>query len=76
VYPNPTINKTLSIETFEDYKNTYVTIYDYYGGLVKRFFVSDFNVRQTFDLSSISEGSYILKLDNPNLTITRRIIVQ
>jgi hypothetical protein len=76
VYPNPTINKTLSIETFEDYKNTYVTIYDYYGRLVKRFFVSDFNVRQTFDLSSISEGSYILKLDNPNLTITRRIIVQ
>jgi hypothetical protein len=76
VYPNPTINKTLSIETFEDYKNTYVTIYDYYGRLVKRFFVSDFNVRQTFDLSNINEGSYILKLDNPNLTITRRIIVQ
>jgi hypothetical protein len=76
VYPNPTINKTLSIETFEDYKNTYVTIYDYYGRLVKRFFVADFNARQTFDLSSISEGSYILKLDNPNLTTTRRIIIQ
>jgi hypothetical protein len=76
VYPNPTINKMLSIETFEDYKNTYVTIYDYYGRLVKRFFVSDFNAKQTFDLSSISEGSYILKLDNPNLTVTRRIIVQ
>lgn len=76
IYPNPTINKTLSIETLEDYKNTFVTIYDYNGRLVKRFFVADFNTRQTFDLSNISEGSYILKLDNPNLTVTRRVIIQ
>lgn len=76
VYPNPTVNKTLSIETLEDYKNTYITMYDYNGRLVKRFFVPDFNTRQTFDLTTIAAGSYILKLDNPNLTFTRRIIVQ
>lgn len=76
VYPNPTINKTLSIETLENYKNTYISLYDYYGRLVKRFFVANFDTKQVFDLSNVTNGQYILKIDNPNLTATRRIIVQ
>lgn len=76
VYPNPTINKTLAIETLENYKNTFVAIYDYHGRLVKRFFVPNFDTKQTFDLSNVTDGQYILKIDNPNLTVTRRIIVQ
>ncbi len=75
-YPNPTVNQVLIIETLENYKNTTVTFYDFYGRLVRRYFVSDFDSKQTFDLSGLTAGQYILKLNNSNLTVTQRVVVR
>ena len=75
VYPNPTINGKIWIETADDYNNTVINVYSAAGRIVQSTLFSVFNQRQEFDLSMLPPGNYFIEVNAPGFRATKKILV-
>jgi hypothetical protein len=73
--PNPTTGRvTISAEAAEGTVST--TVIDLLGNVVKTFSnESNGNFTQTYDLSSLSSGIYIVKIENGGTVITKKLSI-
>lgn len=76
VYPNPSIDDILKIETLEDVDNAKISLYNLAGHLVRTYEVPVFDSVKTFDLSGIPKGNYIVKVKNNRSNFTSKLIIR
>ncbi len=70
IYPNPAKN----VINIENASNAFIEVYSLNGSLVKQQQLNtDF---EKVDLGSLSNGNYILKLNNGNSSLTKKIVVE
>lgn len=75
IYPNPTDNGLLMVETLENLKNATILIYDLKGVVVKTFEVPLFNERKRVDLSTLPGGMYIIKITTGPFNATQKLMI-
>lgn len=75
IYPNPTANGKVSIETIEDLKDATIDVFSLSGQLLLSNLVPLFNERKAIDLSSLSQGVYLVRVRSADFNISRRIII-
>ncbi|WP_338874496.1 sialate O-acetylesterase [Spirosoma sp. SC4-14] len=75
VYPNPTTNGSVTIETIENLKNALVDVYSLTGQQLGSYTVPLFDERKSVDLSGLSQGVYIIRVRAAGFDVSRRIIV-
>ena len=75
VYPNPSPNKQISVETQEDLSDGDILIYTLNGEEVARFRVPLFNERKSLDLSGLTDGLYLVQVRVANRLLTKRFVI-
>ena len=75
IYPNPTANGRVSIETIEDLRDATIDVFSLNGQLLLSSQVPLFNQRKSIDLSSLSQGVYLVRVRSADFNISRRIII-
>ena len=75
VYPNPSIDGKVTVETLEDLKNATVDVFSLSGQLLFSNQVDSFNERKALDLTGLSQGVYLLRVRSADFDISRRIII-
>lgn len=76
IYPNPTENDLMKVETLEDVDNATVSVYNLAGFLVRAYTVPIFDSAKSFDLSGIPKGNYIVKVKNNRSKFTSKLIIR
>ncbi|WP_266362851.1 T9SS type A sorting domain-containing protein [Tellurirhabdus rosea] len=75
VYPNPSIDKRISVETFDNIKNATVTLYTLNGQLVLTETVDVFDERKSLNLSMLPPGHYILNVRSAEFKGSKRLMI-
>ncbi|GAA4467856.1 hypothetical protein GCM10023189_52260 [Nibrella saemangeumensis] len=75
VYPNPSPEKEVILETFEDLKNALVTVYTLSGQQLFTTTVEEFNERKRLDLRGLAAGSVIIQVRSANFNVAKRVIL-
>ncbi|TDB66003.1 T9SS type A sorting domain-containing protein [Arundinibacter roseus] len=76
IYPNPTTDGRLTIETLENLENTVVQIFDAKGVQVQHFNILVMNERKYLDLSLLPNGIYFVRLISGTLSSVKKVIIQ
>lgn len=74
LYPNPTKNKNFNIKMNDLTGESNIMIYNLIGSVVKNFKTSAHQI--SVDLSSFSQGMYIVKITNNNMSISKKLLVK
>ncbi len=74
VYPNPTINKTFTLQLNGLNGTSNIIIYNIIGTVVKE--LNTTNIKETIHLNNYSTGIYLVKVINNGKSITKKIIVK
>jgi Secretion system C-terminal sorting domain/Carbohydrate esterase, sialic acid-specific acetylesterase len=75
VYPNPSSNGKFLLESRYELENTTITIFSTDGKQVYQMKVDALNTQKTLDLSTLPEGTYILRAANNNFKISKLISI-
>ncbi|OIN56958.1 hypothetical protein BLX24_22285 [Arsenicibacter rosenii] len=75
IYPNPSTDKKITIETLTDVKNANIRIYTLAGQEVQLYTVTDFSVRRPFDLSNLRSGFYIIQVQAAGFNVAKRVFL-
>lgn len=75
IYPNPSADGRVTIETIENLQNADVNVFSLSGQLLFSSQVASFNERKTLDLSGLSQGVYLIRVKSAGFDISRRIII-
>ncbi len=75
IYPNPTDDGILTVETLQDLADATILVYDLKGVVVKTFEVSLLNERKQFDLSTLPGGMYLIKITTGPFNATQRLMI-
>ncbi len=75
VYPNPTANGTIAIESADNLDNVTIQVVGLNGQVVFKNYVGAMTERQVLDLSSIAGGLYFVTVTATDLKVTRQIWV-
>lgn len=75
IYPNPSTDKKITVETLEDLKDARVTVYTLTGQEVYSTQVAVFNERQFVDLTTIPAGQYILHVRSGDFSVGKRVLI-
>ena len=75
VYPNPTFNGKITIETLENLQNATVIVYDLRGRPIYHQFVPIIDGRKQFDLSELAPASYYLRVVTNSYQQGKKILV-
>ena len=75
IYPNPSADKKITIETLTDIQNATVHIFTLLGQHVREFTVADFNERRAFDLSDLRSGLYIIQVRASGFNVAKRVFI-
>lgn len=75
IYPNPTANGIVSVETLENLANATIDVFSLSGQLLLSNYVPLFNERKTIDLSGLSQGVYLVRIKSADFNISRRLII-
>lgn len=76
VFPNPSPNSIINIETLEDLKDVVVDIYNLKGALIKSYEVPNFDVKQTFDLSGTHRGSFLINVKAKDFNVIKKVLIE
>jgi hypothetical protein len=76
IFPNPTPNSIINIETLEDLNDAVIKIYNFKGTLIKSYDVPNFNERRTFDLSEIHVGSFLINVKAKDFNVFKRVYIE
>lgn len=75
VYPNPTHDGKVTVETFQNLKEVWIELYDQSGHQLQTYFVDDFNEQKSLNFGNISHGIYIIKVRSEQFTATQKIFI-
>jgi len=73
IFPNPTANKNVTL-TYNNIDNGHVSVYSLTGAKVYETTVS--GTSKDINLSALSAGMYVVKLESGNITASQKLIVQ
>ncbi len=76
IYPNPTTNGVLTIETIDDNPNTLLSIYTLGGKLVTVRSFTDFKEKKRLDLGNFESGTYIFHLTSGSFDESIKIMIK
>lgn len=74
VYPNPTVENIVKIETLEDHEKATVQIISMQGRIEKEYAIPVFDSIKSFDLSNLPKGVYLVRIKNYEIKFTTKII--
>lgn len=75
IYPNPSPDKVLTIETQQNLINATVTVYSLTGQLVYSTTIPTFDERRQITLTGLSGGVYVVMVRAADYNVSRRILV-
>ena len=75
VYPNPSTDGTVTIETVEDLKNADVDVFSLSGQHLFTGQIPLLNERKALDLSGLSQGIYLVRVRSAGFDVSKRIII-
>lgn len=75
VYPNPTANGVVTIETVENLADAQVSVFSMTGRQLATYLIPAFNNRQAIDLTGLAPAEYLIQVKSASFNISRRIIV-
>lgn len=75
IYPNPSADGRVTIETIENLQNADVNVFSLSGQLLFSSQVASFNERKALDLSGLSQGVYLIRVKSAGFDISRRIVI-
>ncbi|KAB7731871.1 T9SS type A sorting domain-containing protein [Rudanella paleaurantiibacter] len=75
VYPNPSKDGVVYVETLEDLPNAEVSVYSLTGQLVFTTTVASFNQRQLLPMSSLAKGQYVVRVRSAGFNVSKRFVV-
>ncbi|MFC5413033.1 T9SS type A sorting domain-containing protein [Larkinella bovis] len=75
IYPNPSPDKVVMIETLEDITNVTLTLSTLSGQVLWRTTVSSFAERQRWTLSTVPPGHYVLTVRSATFKASKRLIL-
>jgi hypothetical protein len=75
VYPNPSANGTVTIETLEDLKNASIDVFSLNGQQLFTGQVPLMNERQIIDVSGLAQGVYLVRVRSAGFDVSRRVII-
>lgn len=76
IYPNPTFDGKVWIETIDDLNNATINIYSASGQIVKTYTVSVLNQRKELDLSFLPTGNYIIEVNASGFRAAKKLLVR
>ncbi|GAB4015409.1 T9SS type A sorting domain-containing protein [Spirosoma koreense] len=75
VYPNPSSDGRITLETIEDLSNAEVSVFSLSGQLLFTSQISSFNERKAIDLTGLSQGVYLVRVKSAGYDVSRRFII-
>jgi hypothetical protein len=75
VYPNPSTDKIVTIETQNNLTNATLTVYTLTGQLVLTTVVPSFDDRKRLPLTGLVPGQYLLRVQAADFDVSKRILV-
>lgn len=75
IYPNPSVNKKVTIETQKNVSQATVYVFTLQGQFVREFFVTDFSERRFFDFSDLRSGLYIIQVRAAGFNVAKRVFI-
>lgn len=75
VYPNPTTNGVVTLESRENIESSYLVVYNQKGQFVYRASIPSLSERRSVDLSHLASGKYILKFSYGAFVETKSIVI-
>ncbi|ADB41072.1 sialate O-acetylesterase [Spirosoma linguale] len=75
IYPNPSSNGMVTIETIEDLVDASVDVFSLGGQKLFSSQVPSFNERKAIDLTGLSQGVYLVRVRSAGFDVSRRIII-
>ena len=75
IYPNPSQNSFVYIESRDDIKNAEVTVFDIYGRVVRQESMAVLKSRTEIKLSGLASGMYILRVTGEGQSITKQLVI-
>ncbi len=75
VYPNPSSNGVIAIETIEDLQNADITIATLAGQTVYSAKVASFSERKVINVQGLTAGQYIVRVRSQGFNVARRVLV-
>lgn len=76
VFPNPSPNSKINIETLLDHQDTTVSFYDLKGILLREQLIAKFDSRKTFDLNDLPKGEYLINVKAKDFNVIKRVFVE
>ncbi|QIP17561.1 T9SS type A sorting domain-containing protein [Spirosoma aureum] len=75
VYPNPSNDGVVTIETIENLKDALVDVFSLTGQQLSSYVVPIFDERKLLNLSGLAQGEYIIRVRSVGFNVSRRIII-
>ncbi|GAB3757457.1 T9SS type A sorting domain-containing protein [Spirosoma pomorum] len=75
VYPNPTSEGVVTIETLENLENAAITIYSLSGARVFATQIPSLNERKALDIANLAQGVYIIRVQSASFDLSKRLII-
>jgi len=75
VYPNPSSDGKVTIETAENLRNADVQVFSLMGRRIFGTVVPILDERKSVDLSSLSQGVYIIRVRSAGFDVSQRVII-
>ena len=75
VYPNPSREGIVTLETLQNLENAVVQILDLNGVIVQYFSIPSFEERKMIDLSTLANGLYIVRIQSADFKATQKLVI-
>ncbi len=75
IFPNPSRDGIVYVETLENLANAEVAFYSITGSIIQTRRFPLLNERRTIDASTLPPGLYIVRVRAPGLDVTKRIVI-
>lgn len=75
VYPNPSVNGYIAVETVEDLQDADLTVHSLTGQLLYSEKVSSFNARRLVPVANFASGQYIVRVQAQGFNVARRVFI-
>ena len=75
IYPNPSPTKIVSVETLANLTDGTILIYTMTGQEVATFRITALDERKQIDLTALSAGMYVMRVQAANFSVTKRFLI-
>lgn len=75
VYPNPSVDGYMAVETIEDLQNAALTIHSLNGQLLYTETIPSFNTRRLISVAGFASGQYIVRVKAEGFDVARRVFI-